>query len=94
MADFCLMSEKSNASYRGLDYSTLILDCMLGDQTLYWRRDGVETSWKLLTPVLKKWEAESQEEKERMLERYAGGSWGPAAGNRFIEKDGRHWIVP
>lgn len=100
-AKMCLAPLKMELDYRDVfgtkmdeDYSTLILDCMLGDQMLYWRRDGVETSWKLLTPVLKKWEAESQEEKERMLERYAGGSWGPAAGNRFIEKDGRHWIVP
>jgi glucose-6-phosphate 1-dehydrogenase len=75
------------------DYATLILDCMLGDQTLYWRKDGVETSWKLLTPVLEKWEAECRQAKENALERYAAGGWGPAEGNRLIEQDGRAWIV-
>lgn len=96
----CLAPLRMELDYRAAfgarmdeDYSTLILDCMLGDQTLYWRRDGVETSWKLLTPVLKKWEAESQEGKDRKLAKYAAGSWGPAAGNRFIEQDGRAWIV-
>ncbi len=99
-AKMCLAPLKMELDYREAfgakmdeDYSTLILDCMLGDQTLYWRRDGVETSWRLLTPVLKKWEAEDWEEKDGMLEKYVAGSWGPAAGSRFIEQDGRHWIL-
>ena len=99
-AKMCLAPLRMELDYReefgakmDEDYSTLILDCMLGDQTLYWRKDGVETSWKLLTPVLKKWEAESQERKNSMLARYAAGGWGPVAGNRFIEQDGRVWLV-
>jgi glucose-6-phosphate 1-dehydrogenase len=97
----CLAPLKMELDYRGVfgtkmdeDYSTLILDCMLGDQTLYWRKDGVETSWKLLNPVLKKWEAECLEAKGSALESYAAGGWGPEAGNRLIEQDGRAWIMP
>jgi len=34
------------------DYETIVLDCMQGDQTLFWRRDGADTgslpSWKSL----------------------------------------------
>lgn len=75
------------------DYSTLILDCMLGDQTLYWRKDGVETSWKLVSPVLEKWETGKLEDKERMLETYAAGEWGPKAGRALMKQDGRVWIV-
>lgn len=75
------------------DYSTLILDCINGDQTLFWRRDGVEASWKLLTPVLQQWETATQAEKENMLKMYDAGSWGPAAAARFIEKDRRRWII-
>jgi glucose-6-phosphate 1-dehydrogenase len=75
------------------DYSTLILDCMLGDQTLYWRKDGVEASWKLLNPVLQQWETGNQVENDNLLERYAAGGWGPEAGTRFIEQDGRQWII-
>lgn len=99
-AKICLAPLKMELDYREIfgakmdeDYSTLILDCMLGDQTLYWRKDGVETSWKLLNPVLEKWEAGCQQEKDSQLERYPAGSWGPEAGNRFIERSGRQWII-
>ncbi|MHC4707139.1 MAG: glucose-6-phosphate dehydrogenase [Planctomycetota bacterium] len=37
-------------------YQRLLLDCMVGDQTLFNRYDGVETAWKLLTPVLEAWQ--------------------------------------
>ncbi len=74
------------------DYGTIILDCMLGDQTLFWRKDGVEASWKLLTPVLHKWESCSLNEKNRMLHFYAAGTNGPKESDEFIRKDGREWI--
>ncbi|MBU1800606.1 MAG: glucose-6-phosphate dehydrogenase, partial [Bacteroidetes bacterium] len=96
----CLAPLKMELDYRQTfgakmdeDYSTLILDCMLGDQTLYWRKDCVETSWKLLSPVLRQWESGSQKDNERQLERYRAGGWGPEAGTRFIEEDGRKWII-
>lgn len=37
-------------------YQRLLLDCMLGDQTLFTRRDSVEAAWKLLMPVLEAWQ--------------------------------------
>ncbi len=74
------------------DYSTLILDCMLGDQTLYWRKDGVETSWKLLNPVLKQWENGNLQDNDSLLSKYSAGGWGPEEADRFIEQDGRSWI--
>ncbi len=40
-------------------YQRLILDCMIGDQTLFNRYDAVELSWKLLDPVIQKWEQDS-----------------------------------
>jgi glucose-6-phosphate 1-dehydrogenase len=36
-------------------YETLLLDAMLGDQTLFARADFVEASWALITPVLDAW---------------------------------------
>ncbi len=33
-------------------YERLLLDAMLGDQTLFAHRDGVETNWALYTPIL------------------------------------------
>ena len=36
-------------------YERLLLDAMLGDQTLFAHRDGVETTWALYTPILQAW---------------------------------------
>ncbi|HBM15838.1 MAG TPA: glucose-6-phosphate dehydrogenase [Lentisphaeria bacterium] len=74
------------------DYNYLILDCMMGDQTLFWRKDNVELSWKLLTPVLEKIENLSEAEKRELVHQYLPGSWGPKASEKFIEKDNRKWI--
>ena len=65
-------------------YERLILDCMLGDQTLFIRSDGMELAWSFLTPVLM---------NPPPLEFYEGGSWGPESANRLIQKDGREWLL-
>ena len=72
-------------------YERLLLDCMLGDQTLFWRQDGVEASWALVTPVLEAWADESL---NRPLAIYRSGLWGPAAACDLIERDGRCWKMP
>ncbi len=72
-------------------YERLLLDCMLGDQTLFWRQDGVEASWTLVTPVLEAWADESL---NTPLNLYRSGTWGPAAACDLIERDGRCWKVP
>lgn len=79
------------------DYSTLILDCIRGDQILFWRKDGVEASWRLLTPVLRNTGTCSlggASGPRDLLEIYPAGSWGPTAGERLLEQDGRQWLAP
>jgi len=68
-------------------YETLLLDCMLGDQTLFSRQDTVELAWELLTPILTRW----QQDGAKGLAFYEAGSWGPAEANALIERDGRRW---
>jgi glucose-6-phosphate 1-dehydrogenase len=79
-------------AYTGGDYENIILDCMLGDQTLFWRKDAVEESWKILTPVLRRWESCSINEKSKMMFFYEAGSRGPAEADEFIKRDGRAWV--
>jgi len=67
-------------------YERLLLDCMLGDQTLFWRSDGVEAAWSLVTPVLDKWEKEGCP-----LAFYRSGSWGPREADDLLGRDGRRW---
>jgi glucose-6-phosphate 1-dehydrogenase len=68
-------------------YETLLLDSMLGDSTLFTRRDEVELSWELFTPLLEAW----QERGADGLAFYESGSWGPREADEFIRRDGRSW---
>ena len=37
-------------------YERLLLDCMVGDSTLYIRGDALEATWKFVQPLLDFWE--------------------------------------
>ena len=67
-------------------YERLLLDCMLGDSTLYARRDMVERGWEIVTPILKAWEKPAPD-----FPNYEAGTWGPQAAFALIERDGRKW---
>ncbi len=68
-------------------YETLLLDCMLGDSTLFNRNDAVELAWELVMPVLNRWKSDG----EKGLTFYEAGSWGPEEADRLLERDGRRW---
>ena len=68
-------------------YERLLLDAMLGDQTLFAHRDGVETTWALYTPILEAWAAKNPE----VFPNYFAGSWGPDCADRLLEKSGHKW---
>jgi glucose-6-phosphate 1-dehydrogenase len=68
-------------------YERLLLDAMLGDQTLFAHRDGVETTWSLYTPILEAWAGKNAE----VFPNYFAGSWGPDCAERLLEGDGHSW---
>ena len=70
-------------------YERLLLDTMLGDSTLFARRDEVETAWSWLDPLLKGWAADSN-----APDSYPSGTWGPNEADELIERDGRKWRRP
>jgi glucose-6-phosphate 1-dehydrogenase len=89
----CMSTLNMNFSYKGVflvdmpeAYQRLLLDCMVGDQTLFTRQDDVEVSWQLLTPLLQAWEQD-----DSAPHRYAAGSESFAEADRLIEADGRKW---
>ena len=89
----CMSTLNMNFSYKsvyGVDmpeaYERLLLDCMVGDQTLFTRHDVAEISWKLLMPVIEAWEAD-----DSALYIYAAGSESFAGADSLIESDGRKW---
>ncbi len=69
-------------------YETLLRDVILGDQTLFMRRDSVEASWQLVDPIIESW-AESPAEPPF----YSAGSWGPLEAALMMAADGRSWRV-
>jgi glucose-6-phosphate 1-dehydrogenase len=71
-------------------YERLLYDAMIGDSTLYHRTDMVEAAWAIATPVLDVW----QSLPPRDFPNYAAGTWGPAAADELIERDGRRWWNP
>ena len=64
----------------------LLLDCLVGDQTLFTRFDGVRRSWELMMPILDTWAND-----ERVPYQYAAGSESLVAADALIETDGRKW---
>jgi glucose-6-phosphate 1-dehydrogenase len=69
-------------------YERLLLDALNGDASLFTRSDRSELAWELLDPVLKAW----KEPAGPLLYSYDMGSWGPAAADQLIQRDGRNWI--
>lgn len=69
-------------------YERLLLDTMIGDSTLFARRDEVETAWAWLDPLLERWNANGAPS------RYAAGTWGPPEADELLERDGRAWRRP
>ncbi len=68
-------------------YERLLLDAMLGDQTLFSHRDGVETNWALYNPILQAWAAK----KPEVFPNYFAGTWGPECSDRLLEKEEHVW---
>jgi glucose-6-phosphate 1-dehydrogenase len=72
-------------------YERLLLDCILGESTLYARKDMTERGWELVMPILNEWAAT----KDKVdFPNYEAGTWGPKASHDLIEKDGRRWHRP
>jgi glucose-6-phosphate 1-dehydrogenase len=68
-------------------YEHLLLDCMLGDSTLFTRADESELSWQFFTPILEYWKNHNDSE----LPAYESGTWGPKEANDLLARDSRHW---
>ena len=69
-------------------YHRLLLDCMLGDQTLFTRADEVEAAWNIVMPLINSWESPSD---PSLMPQYEAGTWGPTEEELLIERDRRRW---
>jgi glucose-6-phosphate 1-dehydrogenase len=68
-------------------YERLLLDVMLGDQSLFTRTDEVESAWRFITSILDAWQRPDAPSPVT----YLAGSWGPEAADALIAVDGARW---
>ena len=68
-------------------YERLLLDCMLGDATLYSRRDAVEEAWKFVQPIMDAW----KNDPRIPVYGYPAGTWGPESAHRLIQRGQWHY---
>lgn len=81
-------------SYRGAfstappeAYTTLLLDAMRGDATLFTRGDEVEAEWRIITPIEETW----AQLPRPSFPNYAAGNSGPGEADTLIAGDHRRW---
>jgi glucose-6-phosphate 1-dehydrogenase len=67
-------------------YERLILDAMLGDATLFTRSDEIEEQWALVDAIVGFWQRDRPN-----FPNYPAGTWGPAASDELVHRDGRSW---
>jgi glucose-6-phosphate 1-dehydrogenase len=71
-------------------YGRLLLDCILGDSTLYSRGDALEATWQFIDPVLAAW----RNNPDIKLYGYPAGTWGPENADALIDSPERSWRYP
>lgn len=71
-------------------YETLLHDCMIGDNILFQRADGVEAGWRVVQPFLDAWKKAGA----HGLQIYRAGSDGPEDADELLARDGRDWRKP
>ncbi len=71
-------------------YERLLLDCILGDATLYARADAVEICWKFITPILEAW----NDNPDYKIYGYPAGTWGPKEASDLFDEPDEDWRYP
>ena len=69
-------------------YERLFLDCIRGDQTLFARTDGIESSWAFVSKIMDAWRNGTVP-----MYTYERGSFGPAESTALLQNDARHWFL-
>lgn len=72
-------------------YERLLLDAMLGDGTLFIRRDEIEVAWDRVTTILNSWEEVDVQTRNALIPQYVAGTWGPLEADLMLMNDRRYW---
>ena len=67
-------------------YERLITDVAKGNLTLFMRRDELDAAWAWIDPIREGWNQSDEAPRP-----YIAGTWGPAASEALISRDGFAW---
>jgi len=67
-------------------YERLLSDIIRGNPTLFNHRDEVAAAWNWIDPIIAGWES-----YDVASQKYAAGTWGPAAASALIARDDCGW---
>jgi glucose-6-phosphate 1-dehydrogenase len=71
-------------------YERLLLDALVGDATLFIRRDEVEAAWQIADAIRAQWEGKPLTNREF----YSAGTWGPVASDDMLAQSNHVWHEP
>ncbi len=71
-------------------YERLLLEAIVGDATLFIRRDEVETAWQIADSIRNGWDGKPLTNREF----YSAGTWGPIAADDLLAQAGHEWHEP
>ncbi len=69
-------------------YERLMVDALVGESTLFTRKDEVEQAWRLVDGLRSAWMGQNIKE----LPSYGAGSLGPEEANQLLQREGRGWL--
>ena len=69
-------------------YERLLVDALVGESTLFTRRDEVEQAWRLVDNLRNAWATQNL----KQLSLYAPGSMGPVEADLLQEREGCYWL--
>jgi glucose-6-phosphate 1-dehydrogenase len=67
-------------------YQRLLLDCLIGDQTLFTRQDSIIPTWELLQPIIDQWIYNRED-----IYIYQSGTSKIDPADKLIQKTGHYW---
>jgi glucose-6-phosphate 1-dehydrogenase len=70
-------------------YERLLLDALVGDATLFIRRDEVEAAWQIIDSIRAEWTKPLTNR-----EFYSAGTWGPVASDEMLAQSNHVWHEP
>jgi glucose-6-phosphate 1-dehydrogenase len=68
-------------------YERVLMDCIIGDQSLFASHEEVMRCWEILQPVLDYWHSSKDAPTV-----YVPGTWGPTAADDLAANFGSEWL--